>query len=104
MDRSTGGKTVSQASQEAMDAAERALAEQAARTPDPSLPPEAQRAMREAQEQLREQQQQMREQREKVAGGMKALEVPPQNIALFRKYEADRSRSSWHSRRSRTGA
>jgi hypothetical protein len=89
LQRSTGGKTAAQATDDAMKQAARALEEQAQRTPDPSLPPEAQRAMREAQEQARKQQAELERQAPSAVAQARAADVPEQNLALFQKYEAD---------------
>jgi len=88
--KATGGKTAGQATGEGMKQAARALEEQARATPDPSLPPEAQAAMRQAQEQARQQAGHLEQQADHAAQQLEEIDnVPEQNLALFRKYEAE---------------
>ena len=91
IEKSTG-KTLEQnqqASEEAMKQAARALEEQSQQPIDPNLPPEAQKAMREAQEQMRQSQEQLERSAGEVGGAVAAIDVPPANRELFRRYEAD---------------
>jgi hypothetical protein len=91
LEKSTG-KTLEenkQASEEAMKQAARALEQQSQQPIDPSLPPEAQKALREAQEQARQSQQQLEKAAREAGQAMPGVDVPAANRALFRKYEAD---------------
>jgi hypothetical protein len=86
--KSTGDKSVSETTAESYRQAAKAMEEQANATPDPNLPPEAQQAFRDAQEQMRQAQREMEQQADEAAQRTDA-DVPPENIALFRKYEDD---------------
>jgi hypothetical protein len=87
--KATGGKKVSEVVSDSYKKAAKALDEAANATPDPSLPPETQKMMREAQEQARRQRADMDKQAvEAAAEGAKA-DVPEANIALYRKHEAE---------------
>jgi hypothetical protein len=91
IEKSTG-KTLAEnkeAAQDSMKEAARQLEEQSKAPIDPNLPPEAQKAMREAQEQMRQSQRQIEHSSDHVDQQTAGLDIPPQNIALFRKYEAD---------------
>jgi hypothetical protein len=87
--KETGGRSLSDVTEDAVRKSAEALRQVAERTPDPSLPPEAQKAMREAQEQARLQQEQLQKESERFLADSHKLDVPPENLALFQKYEAD---------------
>jgi hypothetical protein len=87
--KTSGGKTMTEATEDAMKQAARALEQQAEQTPDPSLPADVQKQMREAQEQMRKQQKELEKQTEEAKDKAEQFEVPPANVELFRKYEAD---------------
>jgi hypothetical protein len=86
--KATGEKSVSEATSEHLKEAARQMEAQADATPDPNLPPEAQQAFKDAQEQMRQAQRAL-ERESAEAAGRKDADVPPQNIALFRKYEEE---------------
>lgn len=91
IEKSTG-KTLEQnrqAAEDSMKQAARQLEEQAQQPIDPNLPPEAQKALRDAQEQMRQSQRQLEQSAEQVDDQTDGLDVPPANLALFRKYEED---------------
>ena len=77
--RSTGGKSVSEAASDASDEAAREMERQAEHA---GMPEEARKAMRKAAEKLREGSEDIDEQ-------TRSLDVPPENIELFRKYESE---------------
>ena len=87
--KTTGGRTMADATEDAMKEAARALEQQAAQTPDPSLPPEAQKAIREAQEQMKKQQHAIESDTAEAKEKVEDLDVPAENIALFKKYEGE---------------
>jgi hypothetical protein len=88
--KATGGKKVSAAVKESMEKAARALDEAANATPDPNLPPEAQKMIREAQERARQQQAELTRQAEEAAEeGTRGVDVPDANIAIFQRHEAE---------------
>lgn len=78
VEKATGGSV----SEAAGDAAERAATEAEKAAEQPNLPDEARQALRESAHKMREQADSAREQ-------TKQLDVPPANIALFRKYESE---------------
>ncbi|HLA76207.1 MAG TPA: hypothetical protein VJU18_01380 [Vicinamibacteria bacterium] len=77
--KATGGKNLSEAASEATEQAARQMEEQAEQG---GVPEQAQKAMREAAEK-------MRKGSEEIAEQAQALDVPPENVALFRKYESE---------------
>ncbi len=79
MTKATGGKTVSEAASEASDQAAREMERQAEES---GMPEEARKAMREAAEKLRKGSEGIEEQ-------TRSLDVPRENIELFRKYESE---------------
>ena len=83
------GRTSAQVTEDAMKQAARAMDEQARQTPDPNLPPEAQKAWREAQEKAREARDKLQSETSEAVESAGNLDVPPQNVALFKKYEAE---------------
>lgn len=85
--KATGGKKMSEAVSDSYKKAAQALDETANATPDPSLPPEAQKMMREAQEQARQQKAEMEKQASEAASEAGKADVPEANIALYRKHE-----------------
>lgn len=87
--KATGGKKMSDVTREAAEQASKAIEAQANATPDPNLPPEVQKAMREAQEQARKQLEEMRKQTEETTEQASRADVPEGNVVLFQKYEAD---------------
>jgi hypothetical protein len=86
---SNNGRTMSQVTEDSMKETARALEQQARETPDPKLPPEAQRAWREGQEQARQAQEKLKDETSEAVRNAQSLDVPPQNVTLFKKYEAD---------------
>jgi hypothetical protein len=88
------GKTIAENKKQVADSLKQAakgMEQQSEQPIDPSLPPEAQKAMREAQEAMKKSQEDMNKAAEQANEGLSnpALDVPPQNIALFRKHEAE---------------
>ncbi len=77
--KTTGGKSLSEAAAQASEVAAREVERQ---SEDAGLPEEASRGMREAAEK-------MRQGSEEIVEKTKELEVPQENIALFRKYESE---------------
>jgi hypothetical protein len=92
--KDTGGKSVSEAAGEAYDQAAKAMAElseQARRAQaeaDRSGNAAAEQAAEESQEKVEEGAEQLRRQAEEARDRAREMDVPPANIALFQKYEA----------------
>jgi hypothetical protein len=87
--KQSGGKSVSQITEETMKQAAKTMKEQADATPDPSLPPEAQKAWQEAHDKMKEQQAELEKEADETVERAKQSDVPAANIALFQKYESD---------------
>jgi hypothetical protein len=93
--KSTGGKSVSEAASEMYDKAademekSRQQAEGAQRAADAQDAEATEKAAEEQKEQLDRSIREMREQAGRMRESAKDMDVPPANIALFRKYEAD---------------
>jgi hypothetical protein len=87
--KNNSGRTNAQITEDAMKQAARAMDEQARQTPDPNLPPEAQRAWKDAQEKAREARDKLQSETQEAVESAGNLDVPPQNVALFKKYEAE---------------
>lgn len=84
---STGGKSAAEAVEDAYEKTARELEKAQHDTEDArEVAPEGAEMVRRA---AREAAEKMREQAEAVRKGAQELEVPPANLALFRKYEAD---------------
>jgi hypothetical protein len=81
--KATGGKSVSQAVDDAADKEYQKLKDW---TPDPNQSAENQKLMRDTMEQMRKQ---YEEQRRATAGAARAADVPSVNVALFQKHEAE---------------
>jgi hypothetical protein len=87
--KASGGKKLSTVMDENLQRARQALETQASATPDPSLPPEAQKAMREAQADARRQLAEMDKQAPDTIREAQKADVPEINIRLIQKYDAD---------------
>jgi hypothetical protein len=87
--KATGGKKVSEVVHEMKEKSRAILEQQAKATPDPSLPAEAQKAMREAQEQAKKQLAELDAEGSTAEDGARSADVPEVNIAIYRKHEAE---------------
>jgi hypothetical protein len=86
---STGGRTVSEVTDEALQKAAQALEEVAQATPPPGLTAEQAQQWQEAQEATRRQQEELMKGSEEAREAAQKADVPEVNIELYRKYEAD---------------
>ncbi len=84
--KQTGGKSVSQAAGEAYDTAADRM-KQAAEAAGSSPAPDE--ATRKSLEEMKKGSQDLRKEAEDVRERAKDMDVPPENVALFRKYESD---------------
>jgi hypothetical protein len=89
VNKATGGKKVSEAVRDASNQAAKVLEQQANATPDPNLPPEAQKAQRMAADMARKQLEEMRKQTDETVAEAQKADVPEANVELFKKYEGD---------------
>jgi hypothetical protein len=93
--KSTGGRTVSQAAGDMYDKAAQAMeqaardAQQAEKQADSAGDEAGEETAEDTAKQARDQAREMREQAEKAREEARDLDVPPANIALFQKHEAD---------------
>ncbi|HJQ93491.1 MAG TPA: hypothetical protein VJ874_04310 [Candidatus Thermoplasmatota archaeon] len=92
--KSTGGKSISEAAAEAYDQAAQAMAQaaeqakQARESAERSGDDAAEEVAEESEEDVEEGMQDLRKQAEEARERAKEMDVPPANIELFRKYEA----------------
>ena len=89
--KSTGGKSVSEAAGEAYDKAAEQMgkAEADAAEAEKSADTESSREAREARKSMQDGLSEMRKQAEEVRKNARQMDVPPANVALFRKHEAE---------------